>query len=76
VSRENRKNYASVRLEPEILARVDTMIPRFTTAAHAGTRSDAMRALIVRGLEHLNDPERSALPALDADAKAPARIRR
>jgi hypothetical protein len=67
VSRDSRKNYASVRLEPAILERVDALIPRFTTAKHPGTRSDAMRALILRGLEHLNDPERSERPELERD---------
>jgi hypothetical protein len=75
VSRLGRGNYASVRLEPEILERVDALIPRFSTSGHTGTRSDAMRALILSGLEHLNDAESSELPKLDDDAKTTGRVR-
>ena len=69
------KNHASVRLEPEILDRIDALIPRFSTAGHPGTRSDAVRALILSGLEHLKDAESAELLKLDADTKPTRRIR-
>jgi hypothetical protein len=75
MSRQAQKNHASVRLEPEVLDRVDALIPLFSTEEHAATRSDAMRALILRGLEHLNDAESSELPEHDAGAKATGRSR-
>jgi hypothetical protein len=49
---QERRNHVSVRLEPEILDRVDALIPCFTTPKHVGTRSDVVRALILGGLEH------------------------
>ena len=73
VSRLGRRNYASVRLEPDILERVDALIPRYSTTRHAGTRSDAMRALIRSGLEHLKDVESSEQPELD-DTKTKGRV--
>ena len=73
--RQAQKNHASVRLEPEILDCLDALIPRFSTAWHTATRSDAMRALILSGLEHLNDVESSELPRLDADTKTTGRNR-
>lgn len=51
MSPQEKKNHASVRLAPAILDRVDALIPRFTTSSHVGTRSDVVRALILRGLE-------------------------
>jgi hypothetical protein len=53
VSRQPQKTHASVRLESEILDRVDALIPVLSTTEHAATRSDAMRALILSGLDHL-----------------------
>ena len=75
VSRRAQKNHASVRLEPEILDRIDALIPRFSTTGRSGTRSDAVRALILSGLEHLNDAEGSELAELDDGMKTTGRVR-
>jgi hypothetical protein len=69
------KNHASVRLEPEILDRIDALIPQFSTARRPGTRSDAVRALILSGLEHLKDARSVDLLKLDADTKTTRGIR-
>jgi hypothetical protein len=43
-------HHVSVRLDPEILARVDALAPAFSTEWHAATRSDIVRALILDAL--------------------------
>jgi metal-responsive CopG/Arc/MetJ family transcriptional regulator len=55
MSEQRKKNHVSVRLEPEILSRVDALIVRFTTSRHVGTRSDVVRAVILGGLERRKD---------------------
>jgi hypothetical protein len=62
VTGESKRNHVSVRLEPEILVRLDALIPRFSTARHPGTRSDVMRALILSGLERERAQERAKQP--------------
>lgn len=62
VSGHEKKNHVSVRLEPEIINRVDALILRFTTSRHVGTRSDVMRALILGGLERRKGIESAGLP--------------
>lgn len=70
------KNHASVRLEPEILDRIDALIPQLSPAGRPGTRSDAVRALILSGLEHLKDAGSVDLLKLDADTKTTRGISR
>lgn len=55
MSGQEKKNHVSVRLAPEVLRRVDALIPWFTTSRHVGTRSDVVRALILGGLERRKD---------------------
>jgi len=43
-------NHVSVRLEPEIIARVDALAPQFSTQWRLATRSDVLRALILTAL--------------------------
>jgi predicted transcriptional regulator len=43
-------NHVSVRLEPEIIARVDALAPQFSTQWRPATRSDVLRALILTAL--------------------------
>ncbi|MEP7124435.1 MAG: hypothetical protein ABJE95_26140 [Byssovorax sp.] len=43
-------NHVSVRLEPEIIARVDALEPHFSTQWRPATRSDVLRALILTAL--------------------------
>jgi Arc/MetJ-type ribon-helix-helix transcriptional regulator len=57
VSGHEKKNHVSVRLDPDVINRIDALLPRFTTSKHAGTRSDVVRALILRGLEHRTSRE-------------------
>ncbi len=52
-------HHVSVRLDPEILARVDALAPAFSTEWHAATRSDILRGLI---LDALGRFERAAEP--------------
>lgn len=41
----------AVRLDADTLARVDERIPLYGTRGHKATRSDALRALILDGLD-------------------------
>lgn len=56
---------AALRLDKDLLARVDALAPRFNLPGRPGTRSDALRALVLAGLEQ---PELVAA-ALEADVK-------
>jgi hypothetical protein len=66
-------HHVSVRLDPEILARVDALAPAFSTEWHAATRSDIVRALILDALPRF-EKAGSAQPA-GTEAK-PRRARR
>lgn len=56
------KNHVSVRLDSEILARVDALIPQVQIEGRGARRSDVLRALILRALDR---PE--ALPQREKD---------
>ncbi len=58
-------HHVSVRLDPEILARVDALAPRFSTEWHAATRSDILRALVLDALARFEQ----AQPAAPAEGK-------
>ena len=73
MSGHEKKNHVSVRLEPEIMSRVDALIPRFSTSVHVGTRSDVVRALIVRGLEREKRGENTDLPEPEEAVRASGR---
>jgi hypothetical protein len=45
--------HVAVRLDPEILTQVDTIVPSLSTSWHRATRSDALRFVIVEGLAAL-----------------------
>jgi hypothetical protein len=47
------KIHVAVRLDPEHVAQLDTLIPAISTPWHRATRSDALRALVIRGLKTL-----------------------
>lgn len=47
------KRTVGVKLEPEILARIDALTLRLSTRWRLATRSDALRAVIVLGVERL-----------------------
>jgi hypothetical protein len=44
------KQHVAVRLSPELVARLDALIPRLSTEWHEATRSDVLRALLLKGL--------------------------
>jgi hypothetical protein len=55
------KDHVAVRLDNPTLERVDALKDVLSTAWHEATRSDILRALILTGLEHLEQEHRSAL---------------
>jgi Arc/MetJ-type ribon-helix-helix transcriptional regulator len=61
------KNHVSVRLDPPTLARVDALIPQVSVGRRSATRSDVLRALIVRALESGEPLKSTELPEIDAD---------
>jgi Arc/MetJ-type ribon-helix-helix transcriptional regulator len=46
-----RKNHVSVRLDADTLARVEALIPLVQVEGRTATRSDVVRALVLRGLD-------------------------
>lgn len=57
-------HHVAVRLEPEAVARVDALIPRFTTPWRRATRSEVLRACILDALERFEVQEKAdAKPA-------------
>jgi hypothetical protein len=66
------KDHVAVRLDNLTLERVDALKDVLSTAWHEATRSDILRALILTGLEQLEQQHRGALakpkkgPAADA----------
>jgi metal-responsive CopG/Arc/MetJ family transcriptional regulator len=65
MSGQEKRNHVSVRLDSEVIGRIDTMIPRFSTQQRGGTRSDVVRALILAGLEIQAGTESAETPAHD-----------
>ncbi len=59
------KEHVSVRLNTEEIARIDALLPVFSSRWRPATRSDALRALIMRALEDF-----------EADARAEQRATR
>ena len=51
-----------MRIDAETMARVDALMPRFSIPGRLATRSDVMRALILRGLESYEAAQRAELP--------------
>jgi hypothetical protein len=43
--------HVAVRLDPETVARVDALLPGLSSPWHVAKRSDALRALILAGLD-------------------------
>ena len=46
-----KKNHVSVRLDAEAITRVDALIPRLQIEGRTATRSDVLRALVLRALD-------------------------
>jgi hypothetical protein len=63
------KDHVAVRLDNATLARVDALKDVLSTAWHEATRSDILRALILTGLEHMEQEHKAAL---GKPKKAPA----
>lgn len=55
-------HHISVRLDPEILARVDALSPAFSTEWHAATRSDILRGLILDALTRFEQGDGPEIP--------------
>jgi hypothetical protein len=69
------KDHLSVRLKEEEIARVDAVKASLSSDWHPATRSDALRALILAGLEVYE--QRKQNPAdTPTDPRRPARRRR
>jgi hypothetical protein len=47
----------AVRLDPELLARIDAIAPKLSTEAHEASRSDVIRALVKRALPLYEESE-------------------
>ena len=43
--------FVAVRLEKKDIARIDALIPKFSATWHTATRSDVIRALLLRSVE-------------------------
>ena len=51
-------HHVAVRLDAEILARVDALEPRYSQPWRKATRSDLLRVLVLAGLDALGAPPR------------------
>lgn len=60
--------HVSGRLDKELLARLDALIPNFSTPFRRATRSDVLRALLLAGLPAI---EREAKSATNRPGGAP-----
>jgi hypothetical protein len=50
--------HVGVRIDPATIARIDALVPLFSTKAREATRSDLLRIVILAGLQRLErDPE-------------------
>jgi hypothetical protein len=64
---ENTREHVGVRIDNTTIARIDALVPLFSTEARQATRSDMLRILILAGLQRFErDPEgtKSELMAL------------
>lgn len=52
--------HVAVRLEPDQIARVDALLPTFTTRWRKATRSEVLRALILESLERTEAEQKAA----------------
>jgi len=55
-------NHVSVRLDQETMARVDALVPLFSTRWRLATRSDILRALILSALDACERGEQPSPP--------------
>ena len=60
------KKHVAVRLDSEEIARIDALLPRLSEPWRKATRSDALRAALLRGLELL---EQETPPVQDEQAQ-------
>ncbi len=57
-TKEKPTQHVAVRLDEGVVARIDALLPRLSTEWRAGKRSDALRALILLGLQRVDaDPD-------------------
>lgn len=62
-------HHAAVRLEDELVARLDALIPSLSMPWKKATRSDAIRAAILAGLPLLETPPTPASPSRKRGAR-------
>ena len=62
------KNHVAVRLDSETLARIDAITALLDTEWRDATRSDVLRLLILKGLEHFEKKHRTELDKRRAEA--------
>src|SRR5690349_21847327 len=77
------KDHVAVRLDNETLTRIDAIRGLLDTEWRDATRSDVLRLLILKGLEHFEkkhrselDKRRAAAPPPEASSSAPKRARK
>jgi len=77
------KDHVAVRLDNETLLRIDAIRSLLDTEWRDATRSDVLRLLILKGLEHFEkkhrtelDKRRASAPQPEASSSAPKRGRR
>lgn len=63
-----RKGHVAVRLDNEIIGRIDSLLPLYALPGRRATRSDGLRAVILAGLEV---EERRAKAQANRDEPAP-----
>lgn len=64
-------NHVSVRLDQETMARVDALVPLFSTRWRLATRSDILRALILSALEACERGEQPLQPPSPGESHSP-----
>jgi len=65
-----KKERVSVRLEPELIDRMDALIPQLSSQWLPATRTDVMRVLVLDALERFERTQRGTKSAPRATAEA------
>jgi hypothetical protein len=66
----NEREHGGVRMEPELIARIDALARALSMPAIKVTRSDVMRLLITKGLEIVDREGASSLMARSKEAES------
>ncbi len=62
------KEYRAVRIGEDVQERLDALVPKLSTAWHEATRSDVLRAVLMRGLPLVEKDHKVKLPVSMADS--------